>query len=203
MRKIQKKIRPFLKELNRLPKKSQLGVVGILFLTFVFGFFISVFYWRAQTPKPRVSALPKISLPLKPKKKVSFTLNPQKQTVTAGETFVVSVNLDSKKERLDAVDVVLEFDPQVLKVSQVSEGTFFSLYPVMKVEEGRVVLAGTIGFGAEQKEGVSGQGLFAKITLTPLANGQSSLAFSKEKTLAVYQGESLPVDTKDGTYIIE
>ena len=186
------------KEFLALPRKNKAGVGVLLFFLFVFGFFITVFYWRIQNESKAPQEIPLIQ---QEPSLASLSLVPKNQSVKAGDAFLVTINLKTGNNRVDTVDAVLTFDPGLLSVEEISEGMFFAEYPIKKIEEGKIMLTGTIGASDKQTGGAKGEGALASITFKALKAGIAKVDFDKN-SLMVVKGKDVLGETSGGSFEI-
>lgn len=102
-----------------------------------------------------------------------FSLDPQIAQVTVGEKFTVDINIDTQGAEVTGADVKLTFDPNVLEVTNVQEGDFFT-------DEANNIGSGTLlvgGFFREQFVTKAGRGRVARLTLKGKKIGNSTLSF--------------------------
>jgi len=186
-------------EFLALPKKNKAGVSVLLFFLFVFGFFITVFYWRMKTPRQKIPQ----EAPFVEEKPslASLSLVPKNQSLKMGDAFLVTINFKTGDNKVDTVDAVLTFDPEILTVEEISEGMFFAEYPIKKIEDGKVMLTGTIGAGDKQVGGAKGEGALASITFKALKAGSANVSFDNS-SLAVVQGENVLGETSGASFEI-
>jgi len=186
-------------EFLALPRKNKAGVGVLLFFLFVFGFFVTVFYWRMKTPRQKVPQ----EAPFVEEKSslASLSLVPKNQSLKMGDTFLVTINLKTGDNKVDTVDAVLTFDPEILTVEEVSEGMFFAEYPIKKIEDGKVMISGTVGAQDKQVGGAKGEGALASITFKALKADTVNVAFDKT-SLVVVKGKDVLGETKGASFEI-
>jgi len=131
----------------------------------------------------------------------SLTLVPEKQIIKSGESFLVTINFKTGDYKVDVVDAVLTFDPKILAVEKISNGSFFADYPVKKWEEGKVILTGTIGTEGKQPGGVKGQGPLGSITFKAKSSGSTDINFD-QSSLVVTEGTNVLEETKGASFEI-
>lgn len=187
-------------EFLALPKKNKVSVGLFLFFLFIFGFFVTVFYWRIKSPR-KTAPLTQAPTTQKQPNLATLSLVPQEQTVKAGQTFLVTINFKTGDYKVDTVDAVLNFDPEILTVEEISEGMFFADYPIKKSESGRVILTGTIGAEDKQKGGAKGEGAMGTIKFRTLVAGSARVNFDNN-SLVVVQGENVLGETKGAVFEI-
>ena len=195
-----RKLRQAYQEFLALPRKNKAGVGVLLFFLFVFGFFATVFYWRIKSPGKKA---PLTQTPIVQKQPLmaSLGLVPESQTIKAGQTFLVTINFKTGDYKVDTVDAVLNFDPQILVVEEISLGMFLAEYPIKKIEDGKVYLTGTIGAGDKQVGGAKGEGALASVTFKALKTGSANVSFDNS-SLAVVQGENVLGETSGASFEI-
>ena len=187
------------REFLSLPKQNKLGVGVLFFFVFVFGFLGTVFYVRMKGP--RETAPQKIPFVEEGPSLASLSLVPKNQSLKMGDTFLVTINFKTGDNRVDTVDAVLTFDPEVLVAEEISEGMFFAEYPIKKIEDGKVYLTGTIGAGDKQTGGAKGEGALASVTFKALKTGSVNVSLDQASLVAV-KGEDVLGETKGAVFEI-
>lgn len=126
----------------------------------------------------------------------SFVLDPVKGSYGTGDTFIVTVRIDSDGDCLNAAQVTLDYPKDTLTAVDFSKGdSIFSLWidePVLDIENGKVIFAG----------GIPG-GYCGRITGDPaptdiLGKVVFSVVGSKEKTVSVATGAESEAYLNDG-----
>jgi len=186
-----------LKQFLCLSPVRKLGVLLVLFFTFLLGLGAFSFYLR-QTSKVKPPASSQ-NLP----KKATFSLLPQTRTINKGETFIIGVNFDSGDYKVEAADCILGYDPKALQVTKVSSGLFFAQYLEKEAKDGKILITGTIGMTGQQKGGVKGKGPFGSIELKALGIGTTNLSFVKGETIVASGGKNVLGETQGGVYTIK
>ena len=184
-----KKIRQVLDEILILPAKSKLGIAGLLLLTLIFAFFATLLYWRIKVPRP---SAPKKEIPFVKKEPnlASLTLVPESRTLNVGDSFLVTIHLKTGDFKDDTVDAVLNYDPKILAVEDLSEGMFFAESPIKRWKDGKIFLTGTIGASEKQIGGAKGEGAIGTISFRALASGSTSVDFDQSSIVAT-KGENV------------
>ncbi|MGQ9675491.1 MAG: CARDB domain-containing protein [Chloroflexota bacterium] len=130
-----------------------------------------------------LSAAPAFAAPGPPTGGVNLRIDPANTGVEPGQTFQVAINVDSDSP-VRGAQVDLAFDPALIRVNSVSEGTYFSDFG-----QATYFVAGTIdnilgkvtGMGVSIMGGTGGQtgnGPFVVVNCTALAGGTSLLTLS-------------------------
>jgi general secretion pathway protein D len=133
----------------------------------------------ASPPAPATTpgTVPQASLP-----PANFTFDPPVVTQAVGSTFALNIMLNGV-QNAHSVPVQVSYDPKILQVLNVSNGTFLS-------QDGQAVAvvhrdddqAGTLQITASRPpgaNGVSGQGNVVTLTFAAKAAGQGTIAISK------------------------
>jgi general secretion pathway protein D len=114
-----------------------------------------------------------------------LTLRPSALQLRVGERITVDVTLEANGNEIASVPYHLVFDPNLLRVVSVSEGSFFraqganTLF-IPEIQPGRVII-GHSQFGGS--ESVSGSGVLATLTVEGVAPGSVSIAFENAAIL--------------------
>ena len=131
-------------------------------------------------PPAASSAPPSPTLTPRGGDQASFAFDPPAITQTSGSTFTVNVLLNGA-QNVHTVPLQLSYDPKVLQVANVSNGTLLS-------QDGQLVSVqhreddGTIQITAARPpgtSGISGQGPVVTLTFQAKAPGQTSLTIAK------------------------
>lgn len=109
-------------------------------------------------------------------------LQTDKTAVKVGEQFTVSVYVLSDK-LTDGVDLIINYDPQLLSASPFILGSLYNEYPFSTIDskEGKITVSGI----ATSTDGVKPNGLFGSIVFNAQAAGQAaiSLEFTPASTV--------------------
>jgi len=197
-----------LRRVQKLDPKRKLGIGLILLVTFFLGLVGAFFYWQIRFPlkteKFQVFQ-PSKKEPQKESKLASLSLNPSSKNVKVREDFIVNLEIHTGDNQVEAADVVLSFDPKILRVKKVEEGEFFTTHPQNKITDGKIFISGAFGpeGGQESKIPVKGVGRFAKITFTALAASSSTkVSFDAKKTVVASEGKDVLGEKVEGEYTI-
>ena len=107
----------------------------------------------------------------------TLSLSPSSQSVNVGDTFTVSINLDTQGASVDGVDIrYLNYNPALLQVQQVTPGTLMPITPANSINAsvGRITFSQVVVGGSQYK----GSGALATITFKVLASGNASVTFN-------------------------
>jgi hypothetical protein len=144
-----------------------------------------------------------------------LSLDPQSQSIAAGETFAVNIVLDTGTGTADGVDIYsLHYDPTLLQVVddvpnksgvQIMPGTIMGLNAANIVEQ----KTGTIKFSQVSEGGTNftGRGVLATIHFKALSTGSAYLQFDFSKGSTVdsnvaFKGKDQLTSVIDGVYVI-
>ena len=103
-----------------------------------------------------------------------FSFSAKQLSLAQGESMTVNLLLNSGKHTIDAVDCILEFDPESLELTDINPGTIFENYPLLisnnNTGEAKLSAASLDNF-------FQGEGVYASLTFKALKNGQSYLSY--------------------------
>jgi general secretion pathway protein D len=154
-------------------------------------------------PAPAATAPPMPQLTERGAGQASFAFDPPASTQPAGSTFTVSVLLNGA-QNVHTVPLQLSYDPKLLQVVNVSNGSLLS-------QDGQIVTVthreddGTIQITAMRPPGatgVSGQGPVVTLTFMAKAAGQGSLTIARGGARDPAM-QALPVDGATATVTIQ
>ena len=114
-----------------------------------------------------------------------------------GETATLSVEMIGA-ENVGSMDLVLTYDPEVLKVVKVDKGAMVKGLFSSNTDE-----AGIIGIGLVDSQGMSGDGEVARITFEVLKEGQCEVRIVDAKAYDVETHVDLSVKTENGVFKAE
>jgi len=102
----------------------------------------------------------------------TFSLSPVEATKSAGLLFPVDLNIDTAGKPVSAADVKISFDPEIIEISEVEEGTFFGDITYN-------IYSGTLYVGGSflEEGGKTGSGKMATLTLRGKSSGVGQLIF--------------------------
>lgn len=102
----------------------------------------------------------------------TFSLSPIEATKSAGLLFPVDLNIDTAGKSISAADVKISFDPEIIEISEVEDGTFFGDITYN-------IYSGTLYVGGSflEEGGKTGSGKMATLTLRGKSSGIGQLIF--------------------------
>jgi len=133
----------------------------------------------------------------------SLYLAPSRGTFFIGSTFSVSIYLDTKGNKINAVEVDLKFPPEILQVTTPTAGeSFISEWMVPPSYSN---IGGTISFKGGIPEGiVTTAGLISTITFRAKSPGKAEVEFLDSSKVLLADGKGTPILTTnfEGVYEI-
>jgi len=134
-----------------------------------------------------------------------LSLEPGTNQISAGEEFSVNVNLNTEEVAVAGADVKLTFNSNILEVTKVEKGDFFS-GGGYNIGNGVLYIA---GFFSEKRETKAGIGKVATIYLKGKKGGSSALTFvcsSKTNDTNILDASANDIVdcnmTKNGSYVV-
>ena len=107
-----------------------------------------------------------------------LSLSPDSLSLKAKTALPVSVNINTGKDKVAAVKLVITFDPKIVKVDSVSPSTFFVKSSILHKEiDNKTGIAQLVVGSIEPK---SGTGEVALVKITALKDGDPALKISKD-----------------------
>lgn len=134
----------------------------------------------------------------------NFSINPSSGNYNVGSTFEVSVQVDTKGQEINAVQMQLSFPPDKLQLVSPSAGSsvieIYTTPPRFNNSSGTVEIIGGIPNGINVANG-----LIAKLTFRVKSVGQASLRFTGESQILLNDGRGTNVldNTFGATYKLE
>lgn len=106
-----------------------------------------------------------------------FELSPRTASLTYGEEKILEIKINSPNKTLSGADVVLLYDPEFTEPIELLPGDVFPDYPLLKInkEKSKISITGTMT-NPSQKPFI-GNGIFAKIKVRFLKEGETKLKF--------------------------
>lgn len=180
--------------------KSSILLTSILIATLL------LFLFASQMPKktspPFSIPVPsKTSLPTVATKQItSLTLEPTQKTVNVGDTLPLEVAISG--EPVQAVDIVLHYDPQFLRADAVIEGTVFSRFLQKTINKGTIIISTSIDPAKSQIAATSGT-VFT-VNFSAIAPASSTdVTFNTQKTILAKGGVNYLGTATGGTYVVK
>jgi hypothetical protein len=171
---------------NKFRQKTSLLLRGF---SFILGFFL--FAATAFLPSPAMAASPRIYL------------YPQTGYALLGENFTADIMLDTRGSDTTKVKAVIEFDPELVEVTEAKHGDIFCQYPedeyTVDNQEGWIVLT---GFCLDPIYRTSSEAeLFGRFTFRPRKEGTVDMDFITEN--GTDDNYTLAMDTSSPPQVID
>jgi hypothetical protein len=95
-----------------------------------------------------------------------------------GQTYTLTINLDTKNKNIVAADAYLNYDPTMIKVISINEGVIFPTHPALdfSASKGLITISGIMPI----QERFAGQGVMATILFQPIKTGSTEISFQYE-----------------------
>ncbi|MCA9361242.1 hypothetical protein KC845_01650 [Candidatus Kaiserbacteria bacterium] len=131
----------------------------------------------------------------------TLSLSPNTGVYTSGQTFSVSVRINTEGKPINAAEGTLSFNPSLMSVVSVAKGSLFNLWTA---EPAFSNSAGTISFSGGNPAGYTGSaGTVLTITFRANGSGASKLSFSNGAVLAADgKGTNVLNSMNSGSYTI-
>jgi len=137
----------------------------------------------------------------------TFSLIPSTATKSADLEFTVDLNIDTGGKKVTAADVKMTFDPAILQVTKILDGTFFTATS-HNIYTGTLYVGGSF---SDETQTTTGSGKLATLTLKGKTAGTSQLVFvctTQTTDTNILDNSAIPNDivncaaTKNGNYTI-
>jgi len=150
--------------MKKISSKNIILIILILLLILE-SFFLVYFYKKTKEEK-------------KSSKMASLFFEPKEGKFKVGEEFEVKIFVDTGDYQTDATDVRLNFNPQILQVTKITEGKIYDDYPAKRVdlENGVIIINGITSLIKTFK----GKDIFAVVTFKGIKPGIANLIFEFE-----------------------
>lgn len=98
--------------------------------------------------------------------------DPKTVTGKVGSTFTVNLKIDAKTDEVLSTDARITYDPKLLSVDSITDGTYFDIPKKDAVVPGKIYIAGIIKNPGDSK---TGSGVLATITFKSLTDGTGTI----------------------------
>lgn len=131
----------------------------------------------------------------------SLSLSPRTSSFKAGEETTVSLDLDSGGQPIDAFDVEISYDQQLVEVVSLEpQPNAFGQYPINETDGGKIRLVGLAAAGPSGPSAFTGQGPVATIRLRFLQAGEHVTLIFAEKSIVASKGKNVLGESLNGDY---
>ncbi|OGG02166.1 hypothetical protein A2W14_06575 [Candidatus Gottesmanbacteria bacterium RBG_16_37_8] len=163
--------------------RSHNRMVFLVAVFFILGLVVSFAYQKYQKSKTATT-------PLAPNAILSLVSD--KEKVSPGEEFTVTMSLDSDDSEVAAADFVVQYNPKYLKVVSVATGKFFNNYPINITGSDHVRISGVASFDGNTLVLPKGSETVGYITFSALGNkGRAVINIDKIKTVVATSGQDI------------
>ena len=108
-----------------------------------------------------------------------FSFTPATKSEVLGNSFEISINVDTGGKSIGSVDAIIEYDPNLLEVVSVSEGLFFPTVTSTTATLGKIKIYGIADTGVPK----TGTGILATITFKGKSAGTALVSFTCQSGL--------------------
>lgn len=176
----------YLRDFSKIGLKRKLVILAILVGSFIFGISAPIFLNNMGQPVKVVPSPTPIPVP------ASAEISAKVKEISAGNTFSATINVNSPNQGVEAADFVVNFDPNYLKVSTISSGNYFGLYPIKNADEGSVKISGIANLVNNKFIIPIGRGTIGTIMFQTLSATESTqISFDREKTIVASKGQNI------------
>lgn len=169
-----------IKTIKKLDPKRQYVLLGFFVLLFVLSYSIGTMLSRNGNKTAEQTVTP-TEAPTQAT--TTLTLSTASKNLTVGKPETVSVVLS--KVPVSAADVVITYDPALLSVSNMQNGSVFTKIVRQKIDTTKIVYSATIN--PDQKNNLSEGELFT-FSVTPKKAGTTVLQFDTKETITALNG---------------
>ncbi|MEZ3163926.1 S8 family serine peptidase [Halorubrum sp. RMP-47] len=142
---------------------------------------------------------------LPPADATEIAVEPESDTVVAGDTLSTNVTVDTP-ENVTSADFVVSFAPDILNVTSVEAGSFLGADAISVEDVDNENGTLDVGISTDNIEGTAGNGTLVTAEFTAAESidqsAETELAFSKATALNE-SNESIPVVTRDATVFVD
>lgn len=155
-------------------------------------------YERVHSLAPKVIKIPEAST-------AKLSLQPTSLTIQKGKRFDIDVLVDSGFNKIIGVELWLSYDPEILTVSEIAPGSFFSNPQILGKKINSSL--GTLTYGIASFEPMSGKKALATISFEALIPSveakETEISLTNKTTVAtVDQPKTQAEFSEPGRYII-
>src|SRR3989338_8403617 len=176
-----------IKDFNSLDPQKKLMVAGIVLILFVGSIFVGAYLSKGRSGSTNKQTTNEVATA--PSKKPSTTLKiVAKEAMKVGESQVVTVDLSNVA--VTAADIVVSYDPDILTVADVQNGTVFAKVIQKKIDttNGLVTFSGSVD-PSNPNDLKMGKVMSFKVRAKKDARA-TLLQFAKDDTVTAINGEN-------------
>lgn len=183
-------------DFHKLQADRKLAIIGILVFVFVFAILIGTY--MAKRGGSLLTIPGKKSETSQTAQNVdatSLTMAANPAQLSVGGTTIVTVSLSQTP--VQAVDVIVNFDPKMFRASNIVNGTVYDDILRSEVDNGQVIMSGTVS--PSDPTNLRTGDVFS-FTLEALATGGGALSFDRDLTITAKNGVNT-LGSAEGTKI--
>jgi len=192
----------FQKEISALRKlnpKRKFALAAMFVALLMGGFLVGILISSGRNKVLRTANIFSVPSPT-PAPSASLTISPSQKSLKVGEVMPVTVAISG--EPVQAVDVVLTYDPRYFTASKIQKGKTFDQFLKQTIQQGKVSVSAAVGPTAASK--TAGPGEIFTVNLTAIAATTSAqVSFAPSDTILAKNGENLLKIAVGGSYQIE
>jgi hypothetical protein len=128
----------------------------------------------------------------------TLSFDPSSVNTAVDETFTLTVKVDAEDAEVLGVDALIEYDKDMLEITNIADGTFLSIGAKEHSEDGKAYVAGMVESAGES---VTGAGDLVDITFKALSGGTTNVSFICE--LGETGESNISENSTDATDLIE
>lgn len=178
---------PYRQTLKTLGEKEKIGILGLLILAFVIGFFVAFLYIKPQIQQKRESSQTNV-----PSGTASLTLSTPALELPQNREFDVTIRISSPEKGVEAGDFILYYDPRYVKAKSITRGNYFKNFISDVIEPSRIKLQAAAVLTAQNIIVPKGDGTVATIHFATLAPTDTTLIyFDPDRTVVASGGENI------------
>lgn len=195
--KIKNSLQKLTAEYYRIGKREKWIILAVLFIIFFLGFSVAWGYQKVLRPVklPSINSQP---IPAVISTPISLTLQSPQKEIPVNTTFPVTLSIDTKDQPIEAANFSLQFDPDYLKVSDITQGDFFQLYPKIETIGAEINIYAAANLVNNTFIAPRGKGSIAVISFEAIKAAESTrISIVKDKTIVASRGNNLTGETGD------
>lgn len=177
-----------IKDFNQLHPNRKLAIFGIILFVFVVSILVGIYFTQNKDGGSNDLVEEQIQAG------TNLSMVTSSDTVAVGETVTVTVILEG--EAVQAVDAAVNFDPNVFKATEVTNGNVYESIVREDISDGQVSITAAVS-PSNPTDFATGE-LFS-FTLEAVGAGSSELQFDPELTITAKNGDNTLQNTQGVT----
>jgi hypothetical protein len=181
-------------------KREARLIILILLICFVGAFALSYGYIKFLNKK-NTPPIPAEPLPEKteilPNATAALSLTTEQKSVSRGDTFSISLAIDTDENKVEAADFVINFDGSLLAAREIKQGSFFGVLPVKNIENSRIKISGMANLIGDTIVVPKGKGEVAAIVFEARRSADKTvISIDPSETIIASSGKNILDPTK-------